>query len=44
MDFKEIGINKRNWVDSTEDGDYWRVLVNAAFEPPGSISHGVEVS
>ena len=30
MDLKEIGINTRNWVDSAQDGDYWRTLVNAA--------------
>ena len=30
MDLKEIVINKRNWVDSAQDRDYWRVLVNAA--------------
>jgi hypothetical protein len=30
MDFKEIGINMRNWVDSAQDRDYWRALVNAA--------------
>ena len=30
MDFKEIGINTRNWVDSAQDRDYWRALVNAA--------------
>ena len=29
MDLKEIGINTRNWVDSTQDRDYWRALVNA---------------
>ena len=29
-DFKEIGINTRNWVDSAQDRDYWRALVNAA--------------
>jgi hypothetical protein len=29
MDFKEIGINTRNWVDSVQDRDYWRALVNA---------------
>ena len=29
-DFKEIGINTRNCVDSVLDRDYWRVLVNAA--------------
>ena len=31
MDLKEIGINTRNWVDSVQDGDYWRGLVNAAW-------------
>ena len=30
MDFKEVGINTRNWVDSAHDRDYWRVLVNSA--------------
>ena len=30
MDLKEIGINTRNWVDSTQDRDYWRALVNGA--------------
>ena len=30
IDLKEIGINKRNWVDSAQDVDYWRALVNAA--------------
>ena len=30
MDVKEIGINKRNRVDSAQDRDYWRSLVNAA--------------
>ena len=30
MDLKEIGINTKNWVDSTQDRDYWRPLVNAA--------------
>ena len=30
MDLKEIGINKRNWVDLAQDRDYWRALVNAA--------------
>ena len=28
MDYKEIGINTRNWVDSAQDRDYWRALVN----------------
>ena len=30
MDFKEIGVNTRNWVDSVQDMDYWRALLNAA--------------
>ena len=30
MDLKEIGINAGNWVDSVQDTDYWRSLVNAA--------------
>ena len=30
MDLKEIVINTRNWVDSTQVRDYWRALVNAA--------------
>ena len=31
MDLEEIGINKGNWVDSAQDRNYWRALVNAAF-------------
>ena len=30
MDLKEIGIISRNWVDSAQDRDYWRALVNVA--------------
>ena len=30
MGLKEIGINTRNWVDLTQNRDYWRALVNAA--------------
>ena len=30
MDLTEIGINAVNWVDSAQDRDYWRALVNAA--------------
>ena len=29
MYLKEICINTRNWVDSTQDRDYWRALENA---------------
>ena len=31
MYLKEMGINTRNWVDSAQDMDYWRVLVNRVF-------------
>ena len=30
MDLEEIGINAGNWVDSTQDRNYWRALANAA--------------
>ena len=30
MDLKGININTRNCVDSAQDRDYWRSLVNAA--------------
>jgi hypothetical protein len=30
IDLKEIVINTRNWVDSAQDRDYRRALVNAA--------------
>ena len=30
MNLKEIDISTRNWVDSAQDMDYWRALVNAA--------------
>ena len=30
MDVKEIGINRKNWVDSAQDRDYWGAFVNAA--------------
>ena len=30
MDFEEIGSNAGNLVDSAQDRDYWRGLVNAA--------------
>ena len=31
MDLEEIGINAGNWVDSAQDRNYWRALVNAAW-------------
>ena len=30
MDFKEIGINTRYWVDSAQYMNYWRAALNAA--------------
>ena len=30
MDLEEIGISAGNWVDSAQDRNYWRDLVNAA--------------
>ena len=30
MDLEERGINAGNWVDFTQDSNYWRALVNAA--------------
>ena len=36
MDLKEIGINAWNWVDSAQDRDYWRALMNAALNKPWS--------
>ena len=29
MDLEEIGINEGNWVDSAQDRNYWKALVNA---------------
>ena len=31
MDLEEIGINAGIWVDSVQHRNYWRALVNAAF-------------
>ena len=41
MNLKELGINTKIWVDSAQDRDYWRDLVNCGIETPGVISHGV---
>ena len=30
MDLEEIDLNAGNWVDSPQDRNYWRALVNAA--------------
>ena len=31
MELEETGINAGNWVDSAQDRNYWRALVNVAF-------------
>ena len=31
MDLKEINVNTRNWVDSAQDKNYWRAVLNAVF-------------
>ena len=28
MDIKEVCVNTRNWIDSAQNRDYWRALVN----------------
>ena len=40
MDLKEIGINTRYWIDSAQDRDYWRALVNAALNFLGVRRYG----
>ena len=30
MDLEEIGISAGNWIDSAQDRNYWRALVNVA--------------
>ena len=30
MDLEENGVNAGNWVDTAQDRNYWRVLVNTA--------------
>ena len=30
MDLEDVSINTRNCVDSAQDRDYWRAIVNAA--------------
>ena len=34
IDFKEIGINTKNRIDSGHDRDYWRAPVNCDIEAP----------
>ena len=35
MNLEEIGIKAGNWVDSAQNRDYWRALVNAALSRRG---------
>ena len=35
--FKETGISPRNFIDSAQDKDYWRAIVNAA---TSGLRHG----
>ena len=32
MDLEEIGVIACNWVDSAQDRNYWRALVNAPLD------------
>ena len=41
MDLEEIGINVGNWVDSTQDRNYRRAIMNAALNLRVPISYGV---
>ena len=41
MDLEKVGINTGNWVDSAQDGDYWKALVNAAFNL--RVPYGMEL-
>ena len=45
MDLKQTGAILRIWIDSAQDSDYWRVLVNLALTSGQtvSISNGGEV-
>ena len=36
MDLKQIGINTMNWVDFTQDRDYWKAIVNAGLKHQNS--------
>ena len=38
-----MDISTRSCVDSAQDRDYWRALCLCGIEPPGSISHGVNL-
>ena len=40
MNLKGIGINTRNWVDSTHDKGFLQSLCECVIEPPGFICNG----
>ena len=42
MDVREIGINTRNWVDSAQDRNYWRALVNTGLNL--RVSYAMELN
>ena len=44
MNLKEIGVNKRNWVNSAQDRDYWRALVNAALNLWEIVNIKIQIS
>ena len=46
MDLEEIGISAGNWVDSAQDRDYWRALVNATlnFQQPQTKDYTTSVN
>jgi hypothetical protein len=41
IDFKEIGINTRNWIDSAQDYGSLESFCEYGIEPPSFISHRV---
>ena len=41
MDFKKVGSNTRNWVDSTQDMGFFESFCECGIELPGSVGHGV---
>ena len=32
INIRKIGVKTRYWIDSAQDRDYWRVLVNAILD------------
>jgi hypothetical protein len=48
MFFKDIGIITKKWVDSAQDRDYWRALVNVTlnlqFPPTRTVNENLKFS